>query len=96
MPYVLKHKETGEIYSCMMRNVYDFTYHGVRAWADDAQAAAELGSVLAEAGVDEPWQWEVAAMEDDKLKLGNVKLNNNPSRRVYWLPDGRLEARSAT
>jgi hypothetical protein len=96
MPYVLKHKETGQIFSCVLKNIYDFSYHGVKAWEDSASASAELGALTAEYGYDQPWVWEVTPMEESKLKLCNVKLNNNPSRKVYLLSDGRLEARSDT
>lgn len=90
MPYVLKHKETGEIFSCSLTNIYDFTYHGVKAW-DEQPAAEEYGALTAGHGYNEPWLWEVEAMEESKLKLCNVKLNNNPSRRIFLQPDGRLE-----
>lgn len=94
MPFVLKHKETGEVFSCTLINIYDFPYHGVKSWDSAEAAAAERGSLTAQHGFDQPWLWEVTPMEESKLKLGNVKLNNNPARRIYWLPDGRLEARS--
>ncbi|MDF2925356.1 MAG: hypothetical protein K0R57_4270 [Paenibacillaceae bacterium] len=94
MSYVLKHKETGEIYSCTLKNIYDFAYHGVKVWEDQTAAAGEFASLVAEAGYDQPWLWEVVPIEENKLKLCNVKLNNNPARRIYWLPDGRLEART--
>lgn len=94
MPYVLKHKETGEIFSCSLTNIYDFTYHGVKAWDELSEAAAECGPLAVEYGYNEPWLWEVTPLEENKLKLCNVKLNNNPSKRIYLLEDGRLEART--
>jgi hypothetical protein len=95
MPYVLKHKATGEIFACTLKNIYDFDYHGVKAWDSAAAASAELGPLTAEHGYDEPWLWEVTALDESKLKLCNVKLNNNPSRRVLMLADGRLDVQSA-
>lgn len=96
MFYVLKHKDTGEIFSCSQRNVYDFVYHGVKSWEDGETAAAELGTLTAEHGYDEPWVWEVFPVEEHTLKMCNVKLANNPAKRVYMLADGRLESRSGT
>lgn len=96
MPYVLKHKDSGELFSCMMTNIYDFQYYGVKAWDDAETAAAERGSLTAEHGYDQPWEWEVTELAEDRVKMGNVKLNNNPSKRVYLADGGKLEVRSAT
>lgn len=94
MAYVLKHKETSEIFSCTLINVYDLPYHGVKTWEDSAAAASELGQITAAAGHDQPSLWEVMQLEENRLKLCNVKLNNDANRRVFLLSDGRLEARS--
>lgn len=96
MPYVLKHTETGEIFSCALTNIYDFTYHGVKVWDNLEAAKAELGSITAEFGYDQPWLWEAAELEENQVKMCNVKLNNNPAKRVYLTPEGKLEARSHT
>ncbi|MFM9327454.1 hypothetical protein [Paenibacillus mesotrionivorans] len=97
MYYVLKHKETGEIFSCSQKNIYDFMYHGVKSWEDEDTAAAEMASVLAGQGYDEPEKWEVFDLEEEHtLKMCNVKLANNPAKRLYMREDGRLEARSDT
>ncbi|MNP48013.1 hypothetical protein D3C76_1421030 [compost metagenome] len=97
MYYVLKHKETGEIFSCSQKNIYDFIYHGVKSWEDEDTAASEMASVLAEQGYDEPEQWEVFDLEEEHtLKMCNVKLANNPAKRLYMREDGRLETRSHT
>ncbi|MNP44257.1 hypothetical protein D3C76_1381100 [compost metagenome] len=97
MFYVLKHKETGEIFSCSQKNIYDFMYHGVKSWEDEDTAAAEMGTVLAEHGVDDPLNWEVFDLEEEHtLKMCNVKLANNPAKRLYMLADGRLETRFRT
>jgi hypothetical protein len=97
MYIVLKHKETGEIFSCSQKNIYDFMYHGVKSWEDEDTAAAELETVLAEHGCDDPWNWEVYDLkEEHTLKMCNVKLANNPAKRIYMRDDGRLETRSDT
>jgi uncharacterized protein involved in tellurium resistance len=94
MSFVLKHKETGEIFSCTLKNIYDFEYHGVKVWDDADAAGAELGAVTAEQGDDQPWTWEVAELDEAKVKMCNVKLNNNPAKRIYMTAEGKLEART--
>lgn len=96
MPYVLKHKETGELFSCYLTNIYDFRYYGVKAWDDPETAAAEYGALTAEHGHDQPWEWEITELAEDRVKLGNVKLNNNPGKRIVLTVEGKLETRSAT
>ena len=52
---------------------------------------------MAEQGYDEPEQWEVFDLEEEHtLKMCNVKLANNPAKRLYMREDGRLETRSHT
>lgn len=94
MPYVLKHKNSGEIFSCRLVNIYDLPYHGAKAWEEAAEAEAERDAFLADRS-QRPDDWELFELEESKLKLCNVKLNNNPNRRLYWEPDGRLTARPA-
>ncbi|WP_438444583.1 hypothetical protein [Gorillibacterium sp. sgz5001074] len=96
MPYVLQHKDTGELFSCFLTNIYDFRYYGVKVWEDREAAQAELGTITAEHGYDQPWEWEPVELGEDRVKMGNVKLNNNPDKRIYLTPEGKLEARSAT
>lgn len=96
MPYVLKHKETGEIFSCTLKNIYDFDYHGVKVWDDASAAASELGPLTAGQGDDQPWKWEVAELDEAKVKMCNVKLNNNPAKRIFLTAEGKLEARTDT
>lgn len=96
MPFVLKHKDTGEIFSCSLTNIYDFRYHGVKVWEDAAAAEAEKGSVTAEQGYDQPWEWEAVELPEERVKLCNVKLNNNPSRRIYLTGDGALVTKTDT
>jgi hypothetical protein len=92
MPYVIKHKTTNEIYSCELVNIYDIAYHGAKAWEDDEEAREQYEQFLEVRGeaVDE---WELLEVDENQMKLLNVKLNNNPSRAVYW-EDGRPVART--
>lgn len=93
MPYALKHRETAELFACTLVNAYDLPYHGVKFWHEREQAEREFASFLGEQGVDRPWQWEVVELEEGLLKMGNVKLSNNPEKRVFLTAEGRIEAR---
>jgi len=88
MPYVLQHKETGEIAAAFLRNTYDLDYWGALWWAvpDEAEVAA----------VRNP-EWAVLQVADSKLKVINVKFNNDPNRRLFMDERGsiRVETGSA-
>lgn len=96
MGYVLKHRQTGELFSCMLVNVYDLPYYGVKVWEDQETAMEEYPSFLAECGIGELGDWEVTELEDEQVKLANVKLSNNPNRAVFLLENGKLEARTVS
>jgi hypothetical protein len=91
MPFVIKEKETAEIYTCELINIYDFKYHGVKVWSKRAEAEAEYASFLLEQGQDELWNWEIIELEENQVKLGNVKLNNNAAKRLFLTPEGKVQ-----
>lgn len=93
MPFVLKHRETSELFACTLVNTYDFPYHGVKFWDSPEEAQGEFASFLNAQGVEDSRQWEVIELEENGLKMGNVKLNNNPAKRVYLTAEGRIQAR---
>jgi hypothetical protein len=93
MPFVIKEKETAEIYTCELINIYDFKYHGVKVWNNRAAAEAEYASFLLEQGLDELWSWEIIELEENQVKLGNVKLNNNSAKRLFLTPEGKMQTR---
>lgn len=88
MPYVLQHKGTGEIAAAFLRNTYDLDYWGALWWAipEEAEAAMERNS-----------DWTVLHVADSRLKVINVKLNNDPNRRLFMDEQGsiRVEIGSA-
>jgi hypothetical protein len=88
MPYLLRHQETGEIAAAFLRNKYDLEYWGARWWAaaEEAEAAA----------TDHPG-WAVEHVTDERLKIINVKFNNDPNRRLFMDEQGsiRVEIGSA-
>ena len=92
MPYALKNKETSELFSCALENIYGIPYHGVKLWEDREAAEADAPSFLVERGACDPWRWEVVGLDEHQAKLCNVKLNNNPNRRVFLTEEGRIDA----
>jgi hypothetical protein len=93
MSFVIKEKETAEIYTCELINIYDFKYHGVKVWNNRGAAEAEYASFLLEQGLDELWNWEIIELEENQVKLGNVKLNNNAAKRLFLTPEGKVQSR---
>lgn len=91
MPFALINKTTSEIFACTLLNIYDLPYHGVKLWGDREAAEAEADAFLTEIGVEAPAEWEIVSLDEHQAKLCNVKLNNNPKKRVYLADDGRIE-----
>lgn len=102
MPFVLKHKQTSQIATDTLINVYDLPYYGVKFWHDEATAAAEKDAYLKgkNASDQNSWDikgkdmsdqdaWEVIEVEEMAMKLFNVKLKNNPSLRLYLDEQGK-------
>jgi len=97
MPFALKNKTTSELFSCTLLNVYDLPYHGVKLWGVREKAEAEADAFLAEKGALEPAEWEIVSLDEHQAKLCNVRLGNDPKKRVYLAEDGGIVAqRDAT
>lgn len=71
----------------MMINKYDLGYYGTNAWDAREEAEKEAGGM--------PAGWEVIEVAEDRLKLFNVKLRNNPYLRLYVDDTGQTEVREA-
>lgn len=82
MPYVLQKQPSGELYACMQINHYDLGYYGIKAWETQEAAEAECAQWLQEGQLT--GEWQVVQIEEHTLKLGNVKLKNNPDYVVAW------------
>jgi hypothetical protein len=95
VPFVIKAQETSELFTCTLINIYDFEYHGVKTWGSEAEAKAEFASFLLQKGVDDIWRWDVIELDESQHKLCNVKLNNNPLKRLFLNEQGKVEARNA-
>ncbi|WP_052339279.1 hypothetical protein [Gorillibacterium massiliense] len=93
MPYILRKRATGEVFTRLMRNVYDLEYYGAAAWETNEAATAALSEM--EDNEDAPEAYEPVAITDNQLKLCNVKLNNNLNLRLFLEDDGKLSVRPA-
>ncbi|MFC0215065.1 hypothetical protein ACFFK0_21960 [Paenibacillus chartarius] len=104
MPFVLKHRETAQIYTCILVNHYQLAYYGVKFWEQEEAAREEASAWLEEravavgvrAGVPaeslvslDPAEWDVVELSEPAMKMGNVKLKNDPSYRLVLDADGR-------
>ncbi|NBD23436.1 hypothetical protein [Paenibacillus glycinis] len=90
MPTVLRHRVSGEIACGMLKNVYDFAYYGALRWDDNEKAEEESASALALAGYEDDSGWDALEVGEERLKLFNVKLNNDRGRRLLLQSDGTI------
>jgi len=87
MPYVLKCVGTGEIAAAVQRNVYDLDYYGAEWWADEDEAQR--------AAADRPG-WIPVQVTEMKLKVLNVKLNNDAGRKLFMDDTGALRVETSS
>ncbi|MCI3922318.1 hypothetical protein MO973_18980 [Paenibacillus sp. TRM 82003] len=87
MPYILKHRDTGEVAAAVQRNKYDLDYFGALWWPEEADA------LQAAAGRAE---WIAAHVTESKLKVLNVKLNNDAGRTLFLADDGTLRVETSS
>lgn len=90
MPYALRQQATGELLAARQINKYQLVYFGVVLWPERPDEA-ECRRVLEQAGAGDPEAWAPCELTEHEAKMANVKLRNDPSRRVY-LRGGVLEA----
>ncbi len=89
MPIVLRNHKTEEIYTCTMLNIYDLPYFGAKNWESLVEAERESPSFLSAEGAANPADWTLLDVEEHQLKVFNVKLRNDPGRRLFLDADGR-------
>lgn len=87
MPYVLKHKATGRIFTRMLVNNYQLAYYGTQYWDEPEDAEREYVSLLSSQGIEEPSDWGLMELSENQLKLCNVKLKNDPRLSLRWYDD---------
>ncbi|MBP1991245.1 hypothetical protein [Paenibacillus eucommiae] len=84
MPFVLQHTSTSQIYTCELVNHYRLEYYGVKFWLTEEEAAEGAGIFLEEKEIGDTAAWKIIEMEEGQMKLGNVKLKNDPSYVLFW------------
>jgi len=89
MPFVLKHRLTSEIFACPMLNNYQIPYYGIKSWTLIEEAETELASFLNSQNIQTSDDWALHEVEDNELKLFNVKLKNDPERKLYLDEQGK-------
>ena len=84
MPFVLQHKETDQIYTCTLVNHYGLAYYGVKFWQEEEEATEQAAPFLASQAINDPTNWAVIELEENEMKIGNVKLRNSPQMQLFW------------
>lgn len=84
MPYVLQQKESEQIYTTTLVNHYGLAYYGVKFWNEQEEANEQASSFLESQSVSKPDSWQVIELEENEMKIGNVKLKNSPQWRLFW------------
>ncbi|WP_249863737.1 MULTISPECIES: hypothetical protein [Paenibacillus] len=84
MPFVLKHSQTSQLFTCTLVNHYKLAYYGTKYWDYEEDAAAEAPEFLRAQGAADPELWELLELTDNQLKLCNVKLKNDPRLTLVW------------
>lgn len=90
MPYICRNRITGQIAAGFMKNVYQFTYYGIWWWDNEEEAEAAVEEDLAKLGLTGTGEWECVEIAEPRLKIMNVKLNNDPGRTLFMEGSGAL------
>ena len=79
MPMVLRNRKTGEIACGILRNAYDIEYYGAYWWEDNETAETRVSQLLNDVlgEIEEESNWDLLEVKDERLKMFNVKLNND-------------------
>jgi len=90
LPYIRRNRTTGQIAAGFMKNVYQFTYYGARWWENEEEAEAAVATDLEELGLAGTGEWELIEVPEQRLKIMNVKLNNDPRRSIRMDDSGAV------
>ncbi len=89
MPFILKHRESDEVFTTTLKNIYNLYYYGTKYWDDGEEAEQERESFLDEMNAANKHDWELIEVDERLLKLCNVKLANNPSLKLLLDEQGK-------
>ncbi|BBH19939.1 hypothetical protein Back11_12840 [Paenibacillus baekrokdamisoli] len=97
MPTVIRNRRTGEIACGFLRNTYDIQYYGAFWWEDNETAVKNYVSALHSktADLEDHSSWELLDIQEERLKMFNVKLNNDTRRKLFLEKDGTLTVQKA-
>jgi hypothetical protein len=93
VPYVVKHLETKQIYTCNLTNHYGLVYYGTKYWEDEEEAKGQYSTFLQSQKVEDSDQWKVIEMDENVMKSCNVKLKNNDHNLVFIGEDDVIRVR---
>jgi hypothetical protein len=95
VPFILKNKETSEIFTCHLINNYQIPFFGTKFWDYPQAAQQEYVTFLETHQVNNTEQWDLLEVEEHQLKLFNVKLNNNPAKSLFLDENGKSTVKAA-
>ncbi|MCR8631737.1 hypothetical protein [Paenibacillus radicis (ex Xue et al. 2023)] len=84
MPFVLKHKESNQLFTCTLVNGYKLAYYGTKYWDYEDDAAEGQQPFLESQSIEDSKLWELLELTENQLKMCNVKLKNDPRLSLYW------------
>jgi len=92
LPYALKHNMTSELLACRQINKYELSYYGLKIWDSKEEALSECEAFLSGLGAGGMDDWSIVELDENKVKIGNAKLNNQSWKRLILNDDGSLSA----
>jgi hypothetical protein len=95
VPYVLRQRQTMRVLTGWLINHYDLPYVGTIHWETKEEAEKHKVVMLEQAGEAEPELWEVYHLDENQLKMCNVKLKNDPSLHLYIEDGGHMRVERA-
>ncbi|XEC92537.1 hypothetical protein AB6A23_14110 [Paenibacillus tarimensis] len=96
MPVVCRHRSSGVIAAASLRNQYDLMYYGAVWWENIEEAEAAAAERLKELGFRYPEDWDLIETTEQRLKIMNVKLNNDSKRMLVMENDGSIHIRNTS
>ena len=93
MPFMVLHTKTNQIFTCTLINKYELSYYGIKYWEDENRALKEVNTFLVEQHVQHLDDWIVMEIDENLMKIGNVKVKNNPKYELFWIDKQKLEAK---
>ncbi len=93
MVWVLQNEKTQEVWTGSLENKYGLLFHGVKFWDEREDAEREAKEFLRQQGVADQDAWRLVEVDEDRLKLYNVRLNNDVKKKLFLQPGGKFEVR---